>query len=242
MPTPLDIAFGIFYAVGIAGIAGLYFDRRLKRAIAGGRPNARLNAYRRATAVQWALAIITVVLWMNERRAWRVLGLVPPSDWRLVVGVAIVVVVVVLVTRQNSAVRRLETDKLQQLEKQIANIELILPHDEREYRWFMLLSCTAGVCEELLYRGFLTWLVAAYTGLPLAIIVVSVCFGAAHAYQGVKGVVKTGVVALVMSGIVLVSGWLVPAMIVHALVDVAGGAVGFVVIRRRPFGTPAAAT
>lgn len=232
MPSKLDVAFGIFYAVGIAGVAAVYFDRRLKRAIAAGARNARLNAYRRATFVQWTLAITTIILWSREHRSWPTLGFVPPDDWRLAAGLGVMVGVGAVVLRQNMVVSRLKPERIEQLRRQVADVEMILPHDEREYRWFMLLSCTAGICEELLYRGFLTWVVAAYTGLVAAVIIVSVCFGAAHAYQGAKGMVKTGIVALIMSGIVLLSGWLIPAMVTHALVDIAGGVVGFAVIRQ----------
>jgi membrane protease YdiL (CAAX protease family) len=98
----------------------------------------------------------------------------------------------------------------------------------------LFVSLTAGFCEELLYRGFLTWLVASYVGLPAAIGVVTVVFGLAHASLGRRGMVNAGLVGLVMSFIVVLTGWLVPAMIVHALIDIASGDVGFAVYYDRP--------
>lgn len=233
MPSVLDIAYAIFFAVGVAGVAAVYFDRQLKRRIGAGVPNARLNAYKRSIAVQWALALGAVLLWRRTGRAWHGLGLVPPGNWRLWVGLGAMVLVASFVVRQNLHVRRLKPEGIAQLQKQLANVEMILPHNEREY-WFMLLSCTAGCCEELLYRGFLTWVIAAYTGIAAAVVIVSVCFGLAHAYQGRKGIIRTAGVAFIMSGIVLASGWLIPAMVVHALVDIAGGVLGFRLIRHRP--------
>ncbi|HXT17125.1 MAG TPA: CPBP family intramembrane glutamic endopeptidase [Gemmatimonadaceae bacterium] len=241
MPNLLDVAFALFFAVGVAGAAVLYFDRELKRRIAAGVPNARLNAYRRATAVQWALAAAAIVIWSRARRPWRDLGLVPPNDWRVYLGVGVMLGVGMLVVRQNRAVYRAKPERLDELAKQIGNVEMILPHNAREFRWFMVLSCTAGVCEELLYRGFLTWLLVAYVGLPAAIVLVAVVFGVAHAYQGPRGMIKTGVVSLIMSLIVLGSGWLIPAMVIHALVDISGGVLGFAVLRR-PGAVPAIAT
>ena len=232
MPTAIDLAFALFFAVGIAGAAGVYFDRRLRRRIAAGVPNARLNAYQRATTVQWMLAGATIALWWHDGRPWRALGLAPAMDWRLYLGVLIALVTIGLVVRQNRAVHGLTRERLEQFAPRIESVEMILPHGATEFRWFMLLSVTAGICEELLYRGFLTWVVAAYAGLAVAIAVVSVAFGVAHAYQGPKGIVKTGVVALVMSGIVVASGWLVPAMAVHALIDISGGVVGYAVLTR----------
>ena len=78
--------------------------------------------------------------------------------------------------------------------------------------------------------------VAAYTGVWIAVVIVSACFGGAHAYQGAKGAVKAAAVGAVMSGIVLASGWLIPAMVVHALMDIAGGVIAFRLNRREPPG------
>ena len=196
MPTTLDIAFAFLFAVGIAGAAAVYFDRQLKRRIGAGVPNARLNAFRRATITQWALAAATIALWWHDCRPWRTLGLVPVMDWRLWVGLSIALGTLVFVVRQNRAVRRLAPERLEALVPRLRGVEMILPRSANEYRWFMILSITAGVCEELLYRGFLTWLIAAYVGLIGAIVLVSIAFGLAHAYQGRAGIVKTGAVAL----------------------------------------------
>jgi membrane protease YdiL (CAAX protease family) len=91
----------------------------------------------------------------------------------------------------------------------------------------MLVSLTAGFCEELLYRGFLTWLVASYVGLPAAIGVVAVAFGLVHASLGQRGMINATLVGLALSLVVVITGWLVPAMIVHTLLDLGAGDVSF---------------
>ncbi len=52
--------------------------------------------------------------------------------------------------------------------KAAAFVEYLLPHSRDELRWFTALSVTAGVCEELLYRGFLFWVLKAYVGVARA--------------------------------------------------------------------------
>ena len=56
-------------------------------------------------------------------------------------------------------------------------------------------AVTAGVCEEILYRGFgityVHWLWPSASHLQL-IVVTSAAFGIAHSYQGLRGVVLTG--------------------------------------------------
>ncbi len=230
MPSSLDIAFAAFFAAVITAFEAFYFDPRFKAQVAAGVPDARRRAYRRATIGQWALAGVAALLWARAGRPWAQLGLVPPLDWRLAVGVIITGTVAVMSVRQLRAVSRLTAEGREKLRGRLAGVADILPHNDLEYRWFLALSVTAGVCEELLYRGFLTWVLGAYIGVPLALVLVAVGFGLAHAYQGKRGMLKTATVGLVLGGIVLATGWLGPAMICHALVDLGAGVLGFKVL------------
>src|SRR5207248_5411073 len=233
MPTPIDITFAVFFAVVVAGLEAVFFDKRFKREVASGAPDVRRRWYRRAMIGQWVLAGVAIALWAHSGRSWTALGLVPPTGWRLGVGIASSVAVVGFAIMQILAVRRMNAERRAQLRPRLSNVEFVLPHTVTEYRWFVLLSVTAGVCEELLYRGFLTWLLGAFLGLPAAIALVATGFGLAHAYQGGRGVIKTSAVSLVMSLIVVASGWLIPAMLVHALVDITSGVLGFSVYREQ---------
>ena len=95
----------------------------------------------------------------------------------------------------------------------------------------MALSVTAGVCEELLFRGLLIgmlapwlgWWGAAALGVPL--------FGVLHAYQGRAGMVRTAIVGAALTGVVAATGSLLPAMALHALIDVGSGLVTWTVLR-----------
>jgi membrane protease YdiL (CAAX protease family) len=137
-------------------------------------------------------------------------------------------------SEQLRAISRLTAESQQKLRGRLAGVAAILPHNESEYRWFVVVSLTAGVCEELLYRGFLTWVLGAYIGVPAALLLVAVGFGLAHAYQGRRGILKTAGVGLVLGAVVLATGWLGPAMITHALVDLVAGVLGFKVLAEEP--------
>jgi CAAX protease family protein len=234
MPTSLDIAFAIVFPILIVAVEVLYFNKRLKARIAAGVPNARRSAYRYVVIGEWGITAAALLLWARAHRPWDTLGLVPPQDWRLVPGILITALIVAVTIRQFRAVRRLGVERRTALRGRLGAVEFFMPHTPAEHRWWLPLSLTAGFCEELLYRGFLTWLVASYVGLPAAIGVVVVAFGLGHASQGRSGVIKTGLVGLVMSIIVVLTGWLVPAMIVHALLDIGAGQLGFAIYYDRP--------
>lgn len=233
MPATVDVVFALLFAILLILVDGVYVLPRERRRIASGVPTARRNLYRRTIVGEWTVALVAVLLWAREGRSWAALGLQPPTDWRLTTGLALALVAAALAVRQSVSIRRFSSDRLDKIRPRLADVDLIAPRTSTEYRWFMALSLTAGVCEELLYRGFLTWLLASYMPVVVAIIIVSLAFGAGHGYQGVKGILKTATVGLVMSIVVLASGWLIPAMVIHAIMDMSGGIVSFKVLGPR---------
>lgn len=235
MPSLLDLAYVAVFSIAVTAVQLLYFFPRFKRAALAGVPTARRNAYRRVIIGQWALVIVAVALASRVGAPWPALGLTPPTGVRRFVGMAIVIAAAALAALQNIAVlRATPQERDAAIRPRIASVEFLLPHDRAEYRWFTAVSITAGVCEELLYRGYLLWALRPFAGLGGAIIIGILLFGGGHLYQGWRGVLKTGAVAAVMTGIVFASGWVVPAMIVHALVDVSAGVAGYTLLAGDP--------
>jgi membrane protease YdiL (CAAX protease family) len=102
------------------------------------------------------------------------------------------------------------------------------PRDPRELRQWTVLSITAGVCEELIYRGYLIWYASHFTGtgvggLLLAVVLTSIAFGLVHIYQGVLGVTQVFAVGLAFGGLYVLSGSLWLPIAAHIAVDIASG-------------------
>lgn len=98
----------------------------------------------------------------------------------------------------------------------------VLPRTKKEKWSFSFVAFSAGTCEEILYRGFMAFLLqAVFPGIPLYLIVLipSVLFGIGHFYQGVQGVMLTGVAGAILMCVFLVSGSLIPGMVLHFLGD-----------------------
>ena len=101
----------------------------------------------------------------------------------------------------------------------------LLPETGVERFSFVLLSLTAGICEETLFRGFLIrYLHEGAFALPLltALALSSVAFGLAHIYQGASAVLRTGLVGLAFGLLYLLTGSLIPCIALHALIDLQG--------------------
>jgi uncharacterized protein len=112
-----------------------------------------------------------------------------------------------------------------------AQVERIAPHTRSELLVFLALSLSAGLCEEFVFRGYLLWAFRPPLGLWGAAGFALVVFAAAHAYQGLQGVLATAIVGAVMTLVVLVFDSLLPAMILHALIDINQGLLGWLVLR-----------
>jgi membrane protease YdiL (CAAX protease family) len=104
----------------------------------------------------------------------------------------------------------------------------LLPDTAVERFGFVLLSLTAGVCEEALYRGFLIrYLHDDAPGLPLllALAAASLAFGLAHVYQGAPAILRTGLAGVALGLAFLLTGSLIPAIVLHVLFDLQGAYV-----------------
>jgi membrane protease YdiL (CAAX protease family) len=104
------------------------------------------------------------------------------------------------------------------------------------YRSMIVVALTADVCEEFLFRGFVTWYFLEFwpgsrIGLVLAVIS-AIPFGFAHIYFGVWQVWMSAVVGVFFAAVVLAAGSLLPAMIMHAVMDLNSFDLGHRALRK----------
>ncbi len=100
----------------------------------------------------------------------------------------------------------------------------LMPVTRREKGLYAGLSFCAGFGEEIAYRGYaIPAVIVAGGSAPAALAVTSVAFAVLHSYQGVLGVVRTGVVGLIMGMVFLHTGSVWPPMVAHVLIDLAVG-------------------
>ena len=211
--------FATLLALAVVVLQPVLGRRRYRRLVASlpSDPGARARHYRRGIAGEWvAVGAVAVVGGLTSRGAGTILlpGHHPGRALGEVVGAAVVLA--------GSAVLFRAEGLRAVLRRQARGFLALLPRTRQERLLFVGLAVTAGVCEEILFRGFgiayVRWLWPDATRAWL-ITVTSVAFGFAHLYQGRRGVVLTGVVGAVFASLTLSSGSLVPAMVLHALLD-----------------------
>lgn len=103
-------------------------------------------------------------------------------------------------------------------------LQYLLPRTRAERLEFVGVAVTAGITEELVFRGFLiTALSAAPGGWVLATLVSAGLFGFIHGYQGVAGSVRAGLLGLLLAVPFLATGSLLPSMVAHTALDLVAG-------------------
>ncbi|RMH25786.1 MAG: CPBP family intramembrane metalloprotease [Planctomycetota bacterium] len=235
MPTVFDHALAVVFGVAVPAL-GVWRARSLMRRWDAGGAISRTRVYAETLAVQWLMAGLIVAWWAWSGRPWITLSVGAPAGalvWIIlgVVGLAGVgfAVQVARVRASDEARRRVRG--------QLGAVAPILPRTPGELRLFLTLGATAGVCEELLYRGYLMWW-AVSLGSPvwLAVLVTAALFGAGHAYQGVDGAMRIFALGVVFGVIVTLTQSIWVAAAAHVLIDVASGVTAYLALGSGPAG------
>lgn len=99
-------------------------------------------------------------------------------------------------------------------------IQYILPSNEKEYKWMIFVSFVAGVCEEIIYRGFLYWFLLKYMPIAAVVILANLPFALAHVTStGFKNSAKAFVLGLTFTVALLLTDSLWLPILLHILVD-----------------------
>ncbi len=108
-------------------------------------------------------------------------------------------------------------------QRRTAWVRNILPSRAELPEWTVL-TLLASVTEEITYRGLLFGILATATGsVPVASVLCAISFGAAHAPQGARSQILVGILSLLLHALVIISGSLFPAMVVHAAANMISG-------------------
>ena len=192
-----------------------------------------------------SLVVIGLVLW-SRGDGFGALGFAAPASWwptvawALALGIALQGLSILLVEPLSERLTGAKHDH-----SLVAGVK---GNPKAFVLWMLLVWLVVAPLEEIVFRGFLMTEVARIVGTSpwanvLNVLLASVVFGLAHAYQGRSGVVSTTVVAVALGWAFVASGfdlWLV--ILAHGFIDTIGLALlaagADETIRRRLWGAP----
>jgi uncharacterized protein len=214
--------------VAVFPLVDLPATQRLKQFSSG---PARLALYRRSVFSTWAFMMVAIALtslgtllvvprhsgdlyWLDGN---------PVIHAAIAIGLAALFAWILWPSVQCALNRGIRQKYFQAYRS--AFIRFLLPVSRQERIWWVLLSVTAGVCEELLYRGYMLQYLRGHLaggpalGLALAWLLSSLAFGVGHFYQGIRGMAETTIAGLVFGLLAILTGNLVLPIVLHSLVD-----------------------
>jgi len=220
--------------------AGLYpaFDffydyPKFKTNVAKNKPRVRIREYQNGIAWIWIFSILAVLIWINNERPFENLGLDISTYWSIWLGLILFIlglayILYIYYSIKNDANQRSSL----RAKLKVSEVSAYVPRTKNDFRWFIILSISAGICEELLFRGFLMWYINEFSSIIIAVILSSVLFGLGHSYQGLKGVLQAGGIGLVMAVVYIFSGSLWIPIALHISVDIYSGMLGWLAFEK----------
>ena len=187
----------------------------------GNQPLHLASNYALTIAYEWVLAALAVWgLWMRKIPLRQILGEWKPGGraWLLDIGMAMAfwsVSLVVLGLIGEMLVKvsgsHIDPQKIGDVTQKLA------PVTGWEMLLFLVLSISAGICEELVFRGYLQQQFARMgRAIPVGVTLSAVVFGGAHGYEGIAGVLLIAVYGAMFGVLALRRRGLRTGMIAHA--------------------------
>lgn len=104
------------------------------------------------------------------------------------------------------------------------SVRALVPQSHLEVVLWILTSLTAGICEEIIFRGYLQRQFCAWAGtIPAGVLVSAIVFGAGHLYQGGKQAIVITVYGVLFGILAEMRKSLRPGMMAHAWHDAITG-------------------
>ncbi len=198
---------------------------------------ARISFYQNAIKGLWIPALVILLLTAVTPLTFEQIGLAPIAfnfqtlgtgltafAMGAVIVCAIAIVGLTIVCEYNSKLQK-SLGKIKKEEMSKINYAELMPVSKQEKKVWTIVSLTAGITEEIIYRGFLIFAIGyLFQDLPIwaVLLFAALLFGLAHTYQGFSGVVRTSFVGLWLGIAYIGFGSLIPLMVLHASINYFG--------------------
>lgn len=199
--------------------------KKTRADLASNAPGVRVKHYTSTIMLLWAVGLPILVIWAASGRDWGTLGfqietgLMPLSGWLLAALMMVYFIYQFLLVSASEKVRMQFREGL----AKDAVMSGFMPQAPEERHLYNLLSMTAGINEEIIFRGFLIWAFGLYLPLWAAALAALIVFTVLHLYQGFKNLPAVFLMGGAVTLIFVLSGSIWPAIAVHIFVDILNG-------------------
>jgi len=207
---------------GVVPFHGVFAYGRLKSGPDPVPTATKLRLYATIVVMEWALVVLALAIAFRHGLGPADLGQGLANGRITLATTALGFLALLILTIFNA--RQIRHAGREELEATVQRARKFVPVGRTEIAAFAVVSLTAGICEELLYRGWLIHFFGVLLGSIWAgMVVAAIFFGLGHAYQGRNGIAATGVLGLVFGTMFVLVRSLVPGQVLHAAIDLVNG-------------------
>lgn len=215
------IGFGALFLI----ISGLNVIRDLRiKTRNGGRYNdtLRIQELKRGFFTMWGLTLLGLAAWFLSGRDVTILKF--GTGWGAVaIWVTTLLGSLYLIYGYKQCVRCADARAtVARQMNEAGDFDLLRPESPLSYTWAQAVAISAGPTEEFLTRAVLITLIGLWFPLWGAALLAGVIFVGLHAYQGPKGMLRTIPMTIVLTIMFIASGTILPGILLHSIVDMAG--------------------
>ena len=102
-----------------------------------------------------------------------------------------------------------------------------LPKTKKEFCWFIMLSISAGICEEIIFRLFLFDFLKENANLLIAFILTNITFAITHIGMGRENITASFILGFLFSAIYYFTENIWIAVLLHTAIDINSGILGY---------------
>ena len=228
MIVQLIIFILIIIIAGIVSpIEGYREIKKLKEGIAQGKNN-KLKQYHKTIVWSWIPIVFIVLLFPLSGLKFEDIGLrkidvaaSSLSHWIIIPIIALYIIYLsynlysIIILNFSKETRAKSAERIPQ------EYRAFLPITQKEKQTWYCVALTAGITEELLYRGYIFFAVALFfpnISLPIILFISTCLFGIGHIYQGIEAI-KPTIIGFVFGVFYITFNSLFPVILLHTVQD-----------------------
>lgn len=181
----------------------------------------RLIDYKQTIVIFWSLTVLILInLFVTNTPQ---LNFYPNFTIIGIVLSILVVLISVLQYRHSS----ITSDTLSSAKDKMKDVYYYLPKTKREFDWFIILSISAGICEEIIFRLFIFEFLKGNANLLIAFVLTNIIFAITHIGSGKQNIINAFILGLLFSAIYYFSENIWIAVYLHIAIDINGCILGY---------------
>lgn len=181
----------------------------------------RLLDYKQTLLIFWGLTLLIFLNFFVYKQ--------PDLNFNLklsIINTGLIILILVLTYLQYKTSNITPKDSNSVKEK-LKGIYHYLPKTRNELIWFSLLSISAGICEEIIFRLFFFEFLKEHTTLIITFIVTNLIFAITHIGTGKRNLISSFFLGVLFSVLYYFTDNIWIAVLLHSLINLNAGLLGF---------------